>query len=238
MIIFMPFAKLIPMATLAAILIVVAYNMSEWRAFKALLKSSKSDISVLVITFLLTVVFDLVTAIEFGMVLAMFLFIKKMSESTQVFSVNPLVNDSSDDEDEDDELPNKVYKEFENKLLIYEISGPLFFGAANTFLDVITEVNINADILILRMRNVPIIDATAFNVLKRIVLHCRRHHIMLIFSEVQQAPFNFLLKTGFVNRMGDDRFTNDFESAIKIAHEILDLKLKISGRKKAQCKIV
>lgn len=234
MIIFMPYAKLIPMAILAAILMVVAYNMSEWRAFKALFKSTKSDISVLLITFFLTVVFDLVLAIEIGMILAMFLFIKKMSESTQASCVQPFLKDAADDESGYSENAGTQYSEFQNRLLVYEINGPLFFGAANTFLDILNEVSIHADILILRMRNVPIMDATAFNVLKRIDAHCRKHHIMLMFSGVQPKPYSLMVKTGFVSRLGEDRFCKDFNTALKIAHEILDIKQELSGKRKKQ----
>lgn len=230
MIIFMPYAKLIPMATLAAILLVVSYNMSEWRSFKALLKSTKSDCFVLLITFLLTVMFDLVVAIEIGMIIAMFLFVKKMSESTQTCSLEPYLKDASDDDEleKSDGLYNEFKNEFRNKVLVYEIVGPLFFGAANTFLEILNSVNINADILILKMKNVPIMDATAFNVLNRIDMYCRKHHIMLLFSDVQQKPYDLLLNTGFVSKLGEDRFCKDYKTALKIAHEILMLKNQIS----------
>lgn len=234
MIIFMPYAKLIPMATLAAILIVVAYNMSEWRSFKTLFKSTKSDVSVLLITFFLTVVFDLVLAIEFGMILAMFLFIKKMSESTRASSIKPYLKDVSDDESGMTDKMDGIYNEFHEKLLIYEINGPLFFGAANTFLDVINEVNINADILIFRMRNVPIMDATAFNVLKRIDKHCKKHHILLLFSEVQQKPMKLLMNMGYIEKLGEDRFVDSLEDALKMARGILSLKIKISKKRSAK----
>lgn len=230
MIVFMSYAKLIPMATLAAILTLVSYNMSEWRSFKALFKSTKSDISILLITFFLTVIFDLVIAIEIGMIFAMFLFIKKMSDSTQAVSVSPYLKDALNDESESCDFKEGQYSLFKDKLLVYEVNGPLFFGAANTFLDLMNQVNINADILILRMRNVPILDATAYNVLKRIDMHCRKHHIMLLFSGVQEKPYKLLDKMGFVSKLGQDRFCKDFDTALNIAHEILDLKGKIKKK--------
>jgi len=232
MIIFMPYAKLIPMSTLSAILIVVSYNMSEWRSFKSLFKSTKSDVIILLITFFMTVIFDLVIAIEIGMIFAMFLFIKKMSDSTQAKSISPYLKDALNDESGACDVSEKQYDQFMDKILVYEINGPLFFGAANTFLDVVNEVNINSDILILRMRNVPIIDATAFNVLKRIDTHCRKHHIMLLFSAVQESPYNLLTNMGFVNTLGEDRFCKDFDTAINIAYDILNLKESINRRER------
>lgn len=225
MLIFMPLAKLIPMAALSAILIMVAYNMSEWRSFKSLFKSTKSDISILVITFSLTIIFDLVMAIEIGMVLAMFLFVKKMSESTEAYCINPYIKDMAEEDDADSE--NSTINLFKEKLMVFEINGPLFFGAANTFLEVMNEINENTDILILKMGNVPIIDATAFNVLKRIDKHSRKHHIMVMFVDVKQQPMNLLEKMGFIEKIGKDRFFNNFDDALKTAHEILDLKNKL-----------
>lgn len=228
MIIFMPYARLIPMTTLAAILIVVAYNMSEWKAFKGLFKSTKSDIAVLLITFFLTVIFDLVLAIEVGMVMAMFLFIKKMSDNTNTSCVQPYFKDSSDTEDErKDDDNNSMYHEYKDKIAVYEINGPLFFGAASTFMEIINQVNINAHILILDMRNVPIVDATAFNVLNRINEYCRKHHIMLMFAGLQQKPYSLFLKSGFVEKLGKERFCKDIDEALIIANDILDFKYRI-----------
>jgi SulP family sulfate permease len=223
LLIFMPFAKLIPMTTLAAILIVVAYNMSEHRAFRGLLKSTKSDISVLITTFLLTVIFDLVVAIEVGIILAMFLFIKKSSDSTQFNKVNCYYEDKLEDDDSQ-EVDKQECLMDNKKVLVYEINGPLFFGAASTFLDVINQVNSSADILILRMKNVPILDATSFNALKRIDERCRKNHIMLLFTEVQQKPMELLVNMGFVEKAGGDRFFNSVNDAMKTSKEILLIK--------------
>ena len=238
MLAFMSWAKLIPMSTLAAILLVVAYNMSEWRAFKSMFRTTKSDVAVMLITFFFTVFFDLVMAIEIGMVLAMFLFIKKMSESTETSNITPYLLDESSDErldgaaaaNDDAEGSKKAYNDFQEKLMVYEINGPLFFGAANTFLDLLKEVNINADILVLRMRNVPIMDATAFQVLKRIDKHCRKNHIMLIFSELQEAPLKLLTNMGYTEMVGQDRFVNTFDEALKIAGDVLTLKQQILNK--------
>jgi SulP family sulfate permease len=222
MLVLMPLAKLIPMATLAAILIMVSYNMSEWKSFKSLLKSSKSDISVLLITFTLTVVFDLVIAIEIGMVLAMFLFIKKMSDSTELNNVNSYLEDNL--EEKENENSDEKNLKLKDKVLVFEINGPLFFGAASTFLDLINEINSNADILILRMKNVPIIDATALNVLNRVNSHCRKHHIMLLISEINEAPLELMKKNGFYYKLGDERFLDTFEQALELSNDIIDFK--------------
>ena len=230
MIAFMSLAKLIPMAVLGAILVVVAYNMSEWRSFKSMFKSTKSDVSVMVITFLFTVFFDLVLAIEVGMVLAMFLFIKKMSESTQASNITPYLWDETNDENEGAEETQKMYNDFHDKLMVYEINGPLFFGAANTFLDVLNEVNIHADILVFRMKNVPIMDVTAYNVLKRIDKHCRRHHIMLLFTELQEGPLKLLINMGYLEMVGKDRFLETFDEAIKIAEDVILLKQQLARK--------
>lgn len=235
MLILMPYAKLIPMTTLAAILIVVSYNMSEWRAFKGLLYSTKSDISVLIISFLFTVIFDLVVAIEIGMVLAMFLSIKKIAESTQINKIFPMFEDLAEDGEDKEISPKNAPALLNSKqILVYEINGPLFFGAANTFMDVMNEVKSSADILILRMENVPIIDATAFDVLKRIDIRCRKHHIMLLMTELQQQPLKLLIKTGFVERLGSDRFFDKLDDALAVANSIVKLKNKTLPLRKSK----
>lgn len=164
----MPFAKLIPMTTLAAILIVVSYNMSQWRSFKGLLKSTKSDVAVLIVTFVFTVVFDLVVAIEIGMVIAMFLFVKRMSESTQIENSSEYYKDNLEEIEGDELIPeqtDKLYEHLGSEILLYEISGPLFFGIANTFIDTMNEIESNPKIIIFKMRDVPSMDATALTVL-------------------------------------------------------------------------
>lgn len=225
MLILMPYAKLIPMTTLAAILIVISYNMSEWRAFKDLFKSTKSDIAVLLITFSLTIIFDLVLAIEIGMILAMFLFIKKSSEATNIKKVDYLYNDSAEDGTDGsegemlEELKNKIY---ENKnIMVYEINGPLFFGAANTFMDLMNEIDIEAKVLVIRMKNVLVFDATALNVLKRIKAQCKKHSIKLIFTEVQESPMKLMVKSGFVDSVGQWCFFDNLEDGYEKAKELL-----------------
>lgn len=230
MLIFMPLAKLIPMTTLAAILIVVSYNMSEWRAFKSLLKSTNSDIAILFVTFLLTVVFDLVIAIEIGMILAMFLFMKRMSESISTNCVEPFFDDASEGNSEVDE-PKPDVEYAKERIMIYEINGPLFFGAAGTFLDILNQINSSLDILIIRMRNVPFLDATAYNVLQRIDDHCRRYHIMIIFSEVNERTMQLMARNGYIDKMGADRFFGDINSALQVSRDLLGLKQNIDKKR-------
>ena len=231
MLIFMPYAKLIPMTTLAAILIVVAYNMSEWRAFKGLFNSTKSDTAVLLITFLLTVIFDLVVAIELGMIFALFLSIKKIADSTQINEVNPLLKDISEDEENETEYFSET-SDTPKQILVYEINGVLFFGAASTFMDVMNEVKSTADILIIRMKNVPIFDATALDVLKRIDIRCRKHHIMLLLTELQPQPRKLLDKTGFVDKLGEERLFEKYDDAFELARSIVDFKNKTAKVRK------
>lgn len=226
MIIFMPLAKLIPMATLSAILIIVAYNMSEWRSFKALLKSTKSDTAVLLVTFIMTIVFDLVVAIEIGMVIAMFLFVRRMSESTQVSNVNHNYLNIFNEDDDDDYDGTTSYNDgthigLNNKIMVYEITGPLFFGAANTFLDVMNEVENNTNVLILKMKNVPNMDATAYNSLKRIEKRCLDQDIILLFACVNEQPLKLLEASGFFTTVSKDTFFDSVNSAIDYADNLV-----------------
>lgn len=230
MLVFMPFAKLIPMTTLAAILVIVSYNMSEWRSFKALLKSTKSDIAVLITTFLFTVLFDLVIAIEIGMVIAMFLFVKRMSESTQIENSSQYYKDNfEENEDEDEysilEQKQNLHENLGSKIVLYEISGPLFFGAANTFIDIMNEIKSNPEIIIFEMKNVPNMDATAFNVLKTIDKKCKEKDILLLYSEVNEQPMKLMRNTGFTSKIGEHCFFKSTEGAIKIANEFINCKV-------------
>lgn len=239
MLIFMPFAKLIPMTTLAAILVIVSYNMSEWRSFKGLLKSTKNDIAILVVTFSFTVIFDLVTAIEIGMVVAMFLFVKRMSESTEIENSSQYYKDHLEDsEDDDDEFEYKyeepilaqkhhLYEHLGSNILLYEINGPFFFGAANTFIDAMNEIKSTSDIIVFKMKNVPNMDATAFNVLKTIAKKCKERHILLFYSEVNEQPMELMKSVGFLYTTGMHCFFESTDDAIKAANEIINAKVKL-----------
>jgi SulP family sulfate permease len=232
MLILMPYAKMVPMTTLAAILLVVSYNMSEWRVFKGLLRSTKSDIAVLLITFSFTVIFDLVVAIEVGVVLAMFLFVRKMSDNIKISSVAPCNNlgvsfwreeDEEKDDEKNEELFEKYSKNFENKLVIYEIEGPLFWGAADRLLDTINQVSTEKEFLILKLRYVSMIDSSSINVLKRIAERCNQNKIRLLFSNINEQPKRVMINTGFLDLVGKNNFFVDIEDALKYASSVLVL---------------
>lgn len=209
LVLLMPYAALIPMPAIAAILFMVAYNMCGWREFVHLCKTSpKSDILVLVLTFFLTVVFDLVVAIEVGMVLAAILFMKRMSDVTDVEGwryVTP-------EEDESDlmEVPENT--------LVYEISGPMFFGAADKLLKI--GVNDTANCLILRMRSVSAIDATAMRNFEKLYETCQKKKVTLVFSHVGEQPMSIMHKAGFVELVGEENFCAHIDAAIERAREL------------------
>ena len=173
-------AALIPMATLAGVLIIVAYNMSEWHNFISILKISRSDAAVLVITFVLTVLVDLTVAIEIGMVLAVFLFMRDMTRSS---SVQQFTDTSEELADKTDDQPIRNYV-LPKGVIVYEINGPLFFGAAYKFKDAIRIIADTPKVLIIRMRNVPVIDATGIRALEEVEKECSQNGTRLILSEI------------------------------------------------------
>lgn len=207
----MPYAALIPMPAIAAILFMVAYNMSEWQKFVSVIKSApKSDTIVMVVTFVLTVVFDLVIAIEVGMVLAAMLFMKRMSEETSVTGWKYI-----DSENDKDSLDLKVVPQ---NVRVYEISGPMFFGAADKILDI--KLKDYTKCLILRMRAVPAIDATAMNSLFEIYKKCKSRNVELVFSHVNQQPLEAMKKSGLYSMIGADHFCMHIDDAIEFASNL------------------
>jgi SulP family sulfate permease len=210
LVILMPYAALIPMPTIAAILFMVAYNMSGWRTVVNLIKTApKSDVLVLVTTFALTVIFDLVVAIEVGMVLTAVLFIKRMSEETLVQGWKLI-------EDENDPDSISLRKVPENTM-VYEISGPMFFGAADKILGItVSEEMTN---LILRMRSVNAIDSTAINALNTIHDKCLKSNVRLILSHVNEQPMAILKKSGLFDKIGAENFCAHIDDALKRAEE-------------------
>ena len=201
----MPYAELIPMPSIAAILFVVAYNMSERRKFLKLLKCApKSDIIVMLITFALTVFFDLVVAIEVGMVLAAMLFMKRMSDETAVTGWKYIDHENDPDSIDLREVPKNVR--------VYEISGPMFFGAADKILDI--KLKDYTHCLILRMRAVPALDATAMNSLERVYEKCKRHGVILILSHVNEQPLEVMKHSGFYDMVGSENFCDHIDEAL------------------------
>ena len=215
LVVLMPYAAWIPMPAIAAILFMVAYNMSGWREFVSLCKSSpKSDILVLVTTFVLTVVFDLVVAIEVGIVMAAMLFLMRMSNVTEVKSWKYL----GEDIDEKNDPMALKYKVVPKNTLVYEIIGPMFFAAADKFLDISFEPGVK--VLIIRMRGVPAMDVTALRSLKKIHATCKKRGITLLLSHVQEQPYAMMAKAGFVQEIGEDNFCANIDAALEKAGEI------------------
>ena len=208
LVVLMPYAALIPMPTIAAILFMVAYNMCDWRKFVGLCKTApKSDIIVLVTTFVLTVVFDLVVAIEVGILLAAILFMKRMSDVTEVEGWKYV-----DDEDDADSLSLRVVP---HNTMVYEVSGPLFFGAADKILKITLDEKMNC--LVLRMRSVSAIDATAMHNLEQLYTDCKKKNIQIILSHVGEQPMHVMEKSGFLDKVGRENVCAHIDDALERA---------------------
>lgn len=208
LVVLMPYAALIPMPAIAAILFMVAYNMCGFKEFVNLCKTApKSDIIVLVLTFGLTVVFDLVVAIEVGMVLAAILFMKRMSEVTDVAGWKYA--------EEEEEPEGGTLMAVPKNTMVYEISGPMFFGAADKLLKIGVEEGTNC--LILRMRSVTAIDATAMRNFEKILESCSKEKVTLIFSHVAEQPMSIMHKAGFDERVGLENFCGHIDEAMERA---------------------
>lgn len=207
-------AALIPMASLAGILITVAYNMSEWENFRSVLKGAKSDAAVLICTFLLTVFIDLTVAIEIGIILAAFLFIQKMMRSSSVTQIKYA------DETMDEELLTGY--NLPKGVDVFEINGPLFFGAAYKFKQAMQVIEKSAKVLIVRMRHVPIIDATGIQVLREVNKTLKNRGTKLILSEVNNDQvLNELIKARLSFEIGKANITDNFDKAIKRSGDLL-----------------
>ncbi|MBW6488620.1 SulP family inorganic anion transporter [Sulfurimonas sp.] len=207
---FASYAKLIPMACLAGILIIVAYNMSEWRSFISILKGSPFDIIVLLSTFLLTVFIDLTVAIEIGIVLSSLLFMKRMADigiKTPSHVDGDLLEDYSD-------LPEGVS--------IYEISGPLFFASAKQYSEVIKEIGLKSKLLIIRMRHVPFVDSTALHNLEEMIKTLQKSNVMIVLSGVENSVLQDLKKHGITSLIGDENILDSFDKALKHSKTIIN----------------
>ncbi len=217
LLVLMPYAAWIPMPAIAAILFMVAYNMSGWREFLLLVKTSpKSDVIVLVTTFVLTVVFDLVVAIEAGLVMAAILFLIRMSAVTEVKSWKYIGENISENDD-----PESIrFKAVPKKTLVYEIIGPMFFAAADKFMDISLEQDIK--VIIIRMRGVPAMDVTALRSLKMISATCKKRGITLLLSHVQEQPKAMMKKAGFASEVGEENFCSNIDEALSRAESLLN----------------
>lgn len=225
LVILMPYAALIPMPTIAAILFIVAYNMCGWREIVNCIKiSPKSDTAVLVITLVLTVVFDLVVAIGVGIVLAALLFMKRMADVTEG-------HDWIYVDDEDTDPDHISLKKVPDNTRVYEINGPMFFAASDKF-NYILDSTKGIDVLILRMRNVPAIDASGVEMLDKITKRCKKHNIEVVFSHVNEQPMKAMEKAGFVQRVGKENFCDHIDTALIRAEKLENVVKKNRGNSK------
>jgi SulP family sulfate permease len=214
-------AALIPMATLAAILVVVSYHMSEWRTFRSELRAPRSDLLVLLATFLLTVLVDLTVAVEVGLVLAAFLFMRRMAEVTNVSAITREFDESTDDEERD---PNALSRRsVPPGVEVYEINGPFFFGAAEKFKETMTQLRGRPAVLILRLRNVPAIDSTGLHALRDVVTRFRRQGTRVILSDVHAQPMVALQRSALADELEDQDLAGNIDDALNLARAHLGL---------------
>ncbi len=213
LVVLMPYAALIPMPTIAAILFLVAYNMCGWKTFLKLCKKApKSDIIVLVTTFTLTVVFDLVMAIAVGMVLSCILLMKRMAEETSVQGWTYFDPENDADAIELKKVPEGV--------LVYEISGPMFFGMADQMAEITLKES--TKVLVIRMRSVPAVDVTALHALGILIETCKQKGVNLVFSHVNEQPMKSMEKAGFIEAVGRENFCKHIDDALVRAGELIE----------------
>lgn len=213
MLILMPLAKMIPMTVLAAILMVVSYNMSEWRVFKALLKAPKSDVTVLLITFGCTVAFDLVVAIGIGMIMTMFLFMKRVSDTTEIRNL-------VDEEVFDDKI-SSVLEKAHGKIHVYQVNGPMFFGVVQDFRVKMKKIEGFIEVVILDMRHTHAVDASAIDALTRLLKHCDNLNIKLCLTHVKEQPMKVLGRMGFITKIGERNIYETKTEAIEEAYNYI-----------------
>lgn len=213
----MPLAQYIPMACLAGVLVIVAYNMSEWRTFKGLLKGQKSDVSVLLITFFLTVIFDLTIAIEVGLLLAVVLFMKRINEVTHV----SVIKNELDLTDESEYTQDEEILKLPEGVEVYEIDGPFFFGIANKFEESMRIIGDKSKIRIIRMRNVPFIDSTGLHNLEDLCLKSKNDKIRVILSGVRPKVHAMIETSRIPGMIGEANICNNINIALARAKEVL-----------------
>jgi SulP family sulfate permease len=214
-------ARLVPMCCLASVLVVVAYHMSEWRAFRCLLRTPRSDVAVLLTTFAITVIFDLTLAVQIGVVLAAFLFMKRMADVTRIDTVSLAnVDAESDGREQTEEGP--AGHPVPAGVQVYEFNGPFFFGAAEKVRDVFKIVEGRAKVLILRMRHVPAIDATGLHTLEEVAKNCARSGTALVLCGVQRQPLQALRRSHQLDIIGRANITDELDEALLRADEIIE----------------
>ena len=217
----MPLAQYIPMACLAGVLVIVSYNMSGWRTFKGLMKSPKSDVSVLLITFFLTVIFDLTIAIEWGLVIACVLFMRRVMETTEI----SVIKDEIDPNKESDIQVNEEHLIVPEGVEVYEINGPYFFGIATKFEEIMANMGDRPKVRIVRMRKVPFIDSTGVHNLTNLCEMSRKENIQIVLSGVNEKVQKVLEKTGFLYTLiGEENICPNINIALERAKNILEKK--------------
>ena len=214
----MPLAQYIPMACLAGVLVVVSYGMSGWRSFTALMRNPKSDITVLLLTFFLTIIFDLTVAIEVGIVCACLLFMRRMSETTDVKAVYDEIDLN---EDADMERGNLEHLTIPKGVEVYEINGPYFFGAGNKFEDLMGRYGNRPKVRIIRMRKVPFIDSTGMHNLENMCLMSQKEGITVVLSGVNEKVEAVLRRNNFHKLLGQENICNHIDLALARANEII-----------------
>ncbi len=218
-------AAMIPLSALSAILVVVSYNMSEWRSFRGLLTAPKSDIAVLVLTFFLTVFVDLTVAVQVGVVASALLFMKRMAEVTYVEGITDDLRGQAEDPREitglSGERPVVGNEPIPEGVEVFEVNGPFFFGAADKLKDVLTQVSKPPRVFILRMRHVPAIDATGIHSLEQFCLKCRKQGTALLITEIQRQPRRAIIRAGKLPVLGRQNFLRDMHAAVARARVLV-----------------
>lgn len=216
----MPFAQYIPMACLAGVLVIVSYNMSGWRTFVALMKNPKSDVTVLLITFFLTVIFDLTIAIEVGLLIACVLFMKRVMETTEI----SVIRDEIDPNKESDLEVHEEHLTLPKGVEVYEINGPYFFGIATKFEEIMSQLGDRPKIRIIRMRKVPFIDSTGIHNLTNLCVMSQKENIHIILSGVNDKVHKVLERSGFYELLGEDNICSNINEAVAKAWESVEKK--------------
>lgn len=214
----MPLAQYIPMACLAGVLVVVAYGMCGWRSFLLLMKNPKSDVTVLLITFLLTIVFDLTVAIEVGLIIACLLFMRRMAETTDV---KVILNEIDPEDDNDVKLENNEHLKIPAGVEVYEINGPYFFGAGNRFEEIMASFGDRPKVRIIRMRKVPFVDSTGIHNLTNLCTMSQKEGIKIVLSGVNPTVHKVLEHAGFYSLIGEENICSHINLALAKAREIV-----------------
>ena len=216
----MPLAQYIPMACLAGVLVIVSYNMSGWRSFLSIMKNPKSDVIVLWVTFLLTVIFDLTIAIEVGLICACLLFMRRMAETTDVKVISDEIN--PEEEDSDFQLGNLEHLTIPEGVEVYEINGPYFFGAGNKFEEIMGALGHQRPrVRIIRMRKVPFVDSTGIHNLTNLCLMSQQEGIQVVLSGVSPSVQTVLHKAGFDAMLGEENICSHINLALERAKQLI-----------------